>query len=66
MSLGGIKCNGSCQALDADNKVIAGLYVAGGDADIHTSPYLQNGSANGFALGSGLVAGEAAAAEALA
>lgn len=66
MSLGGIKCNGSCQALDEGNVAIAGLYVAGGDADIHTSPYLQNGSANGFALGSGLVAGEAAAAEALA
>lgn len=66
MSLGGIKCNGSCQALDANNAAIAGLYVAGGDADIYTSPYLQNGSANGFALGSGLVAGEAAAGEALA
>lgn len=65
-SLGGIKCNGSCQALDAGNVAIAGLYVAGGDADIHTSPYLQNGSANGFALGSGLVAGESAAVEALA
>lgn len=60
MTLGGIKCNGACQALDEANVAIAGLYVAGGDADIHTSPYLQNGSANGFALGSGLVAGEAA------
>ncbi len=66
MSLGGIKCNGRCQALDADNVAIAGLYVAGGDADIQTSPYLQNGSANGFSLGSGLVAGEAAAAYAVA
>lgn len=66
MTLGGIKCNGSCQALDQDNVAIPGLYVAGGDADIHTSPYLQNGSANGFALGSGLVAGEAAGAAALA
>lgn len=66
MSLGGIKCNGSCQALDEDNVAIAGLYVAGGDADIHTAPYLQNGSANGFALGSGLIAGEAAGAAALA
>lgn len=66
MTLGGIKCNGSCQALDEDNVAIPGLYVAGGDADIHTSPYLQNGSANGFALGSGPVAGEAAGAAALA
>lgn len=62
MTLGGIKCNGSCQALDAANVGIDGLFVAGGDADIHTAPYLQNGSANGFALGSGLLAGEAAAA----
>ena len=66
MTIGGIKCNGSCQALDAGNVAVAGLFVAGGDADIHTAPYLQNGSANGFALGSGLVAGEAAAACALA
>ena len=66
MSLGGIKCNGRCQALDADNVAITGLYVAGGDADIQTSPYLQNGSANGFSLGSGLVAGETAGAYATA
>ncbi|MBR2836106.1 MAG: FAD-binding protein [Coriobacteriales bacterium] len=66
MSLGGIKCNGNCQALDERNVVINGLYVAGGDADIHTAPYLQNGSANGFALGSGLIAGEAAGASAMA
>lgn len=66
MSLGGIKCNGDCQALDIANVVIPGLFVAGGDADIYTAPYLQNGSANGFALGSGLVAGEAAATCALA
>ena len=66
MSLGGIKCNGQCQALDQANVAIEGLYVAGGDADIHTAPYLQNGSANGFSLGSGLVAGEAAGKAALA
>lgn len=62
LSLGGIKCNSSCQALDADNKPISGLFVAGADADLFTSPYYAAGSANGFAIGSGLLAGEAAAA----
>ena len=62
LSLGGIKCNASCQALDADGKPVAGLYVAGVDAALFTSPYYQMASANGFALGSGLIAGEAAAA----
>ncbi len=63
LSLGGIKCNGTCQALDADNVPIPGLYVAGADADLYTSPYYAAGSANGFAIGSGLIAGEAAARE---
>lgn len=66
LSLGGIKCNAAMQALDAQNKTIPHLFVAGADADIFTSPYYAAGSANGFALGSGLVAGEAAAADALA
>ena len=61
LSLGGIKCDANCQALDPDNKPIAGLYVAGADADLYTSPYYAAGSANGFAVGSGLIAGEEAA-----
>lgn len=61
LSLGGIKSNASCQALDADGKPVAGLYVAGVDADLFTSPYYQMASANSFALASGLIAGEAAA-----
>lgn len=62
LSLGGIKSNASCQALDADGKPIPGLFVAGADADLFTSPYYQMASANSFALSSGLIAGEAAAA----
>ena len=61
LSLGGIKSSASCQALDADGKPVAGLYVAGVDADLFTSPYYQMASANSFALASGLIAGEAAA-----
>lgn len=61
LSLGGIKCDANCQALDADNQPISGLYVAGADADLFTSPYYAAGSANGFAVASGLIAGEAAA-----
>ncbi len=61
LSLGGIKCNARCQAVNADNKVVDGLFVAGADADLFTSPYYAAGSANGFAIGSGLIAGEEAA-----
>lgn len=62
LSLGGIKTNANCQALDADGKPIEGLYVAGVDADLFTSPYYQMASANGFCLASGLIAGESASA----
>ena len=65
LSLGGIKCDGRCHAVDASNKVVPGLFVAGADADLFTSPYYAAGSANGFAVGSGLIAGEAAAEAAL-
>lgn len=59
-TIGGVKCNGKCEALDGEGNAIPGLYVAGGDADIYSSPYYLNGTANGFSLGSGLVAGRAA------
>lgn len=61
LSLGGIRCNGNMQALDSNGKPIPALFVAGSDADIFTSPYYAPGSANGFAIGSGLIAGETAA-----
>ena len=66
LSLGGIKTNAAGQALDAHNHAVAGLYVAGADADLFTSPYYQMASCNGFCLGSGIVTGEAAATYALA
>ena len=66
LSLGGIKTNAAGQALDAHNHAVTGLYVAGADADLFTSPYYQMASCNGFCLGSGIVTGEAAAAYALA
>ena len=61
LTLGGVKCDENCQVLTADNSPIKGLFVAGADADLFTSPYYAPGSANGFAIGSGLIAGEAAA-----
>ena len=64
LSLGGIKCDEVMHALDAKNDVIPGLFVVGADADLFTSPYYAPGSANGFAIGSGLIAGEQAAKEA--
>lgn len=65
LSMGGIKCDGGMRVLDADNKVVDGLFVAGADADIFQVPYIQGGSGNGFSLGSGLIAGESAAQYAL-
>lgn len=60
-TIGGIKTDGNCRALDADNHVIGGLYVAGCAADLWSVPYYQGGSCNGFSLASGLLAGETAA-----
>ncbi len=61
LTLGGIKTNGKFQAVDADNKPIKGLYMAGADADLWGVPYFQGGSAQGFCFASGLLAGENAA-----
>lgn len=61
-SLGGIKTNASCQALDADDKPVPSLFVCGVDADIYTSPLWLMACENGFAIASGLIAGESAAA----
>lgn len=65
LSLGGIKVNGKCQALDADNHVVKNLYVAGTDADLWSVPYVMGGSAHGFCQASGWLAGESAAKETL-
>lgn len=61
LSLGGIKTNGNCQALDVAGRAIPNLYVAGADADLWVVPYVTKGSANGFCLASGWLAGESAA-----
>lgn len=61
LSLGGIKTNASCQVLDAGGKPVDNLYVAGADADLWAVPYVTKGSANGFCLASGWLAGESAA-----
>ena len=61
LTLGGIKTNEKCQALDAENEVINNLYIAGTDADLWGVPYALGGSANGFCLASGWLAGESAA-----
>ncbi|MBR2835899.1 MAG: FAD-binding protein [Coriobacteriales bacterium] len=61
LSLGGVKCDAKCHALDPDNRPIDKLYIAGADADLFCAPYIAGGSANGFAQASGLIAGESAA-----
>ncbi len=64
VTLGGIKTDGFCRAVDADNDVVAGLYVAGVDGDFWSTPYYQGGSCNGLSLASGVLAGQTAAHDA--
>jgi fumarate reductase flavoprotein subunit len=66
LTLGGIKTNGSFNAMDESNRPIEGLYVAGSDADLWGVPYFQGGSAQGFCFTSGMLAGESAASKSLA
>lgn len=62
LSLGGIKTDDRCRVLNAENKPIGNLYAAGADADLWAVPYVSKGTANGFCLASGWLAGESAAA----
>lgn len=61
LTLGGIKTDEGCRALDANNDPVKNLYVAGADADLWAVPYVLPGSANGFCLASGWLAGVQAA-----
>jgi fumarate reductase flavoprotein subunit len=63
VTLGGIKTDGLCRALDSTNKTVEGLYVGGVDGDFWSVPYYQGGSCNGFSLASGVLAGNTAAAD---
>ena len=65
VTLGGIKTDGFCRAVNADNDVVDGLYVAGVDGDFWSVPYYQGGSCNGFSLASGALAGNTAAEDVL-
>lgn len=69
-TLGGIRVNENLEAVDEALKPVPGLFAAGGDAagfygNITTYPPYE-GLATGFALNSGRIAGESAAARALA
>lgn len=61
VTLGGIKTDGYCRAVDADANPISGLFVAGVDGDFWAVPYFEGGSAQGFCVGSGYLAGVTAA-----
>jgi len=64
-SLGGIKINHKTEVLDTHDDVIPGLYAAGADAEAiygDTYPITLPGSTMGFAINSGRIAGENAAA----
>ena len=61
LTLGGIKCDEDCRALNAANDPIPGLFVAGADADLWAVPYYEGGSAQGFCIASGYLAGLTAA-----
>ncbi len=57
-TFGGVKTNAFCQALDADQQVISGLYVAGVDnGSCFCTPYYDNeGAALGTSFCSGILA----------
>lgn len=61
VTLGGIKTDGFCRAVNADADVIPGLFVAGVDGDFWAVPYFEGGSCQGFCVGSGYLAGVTAA-----
>lgn len=61
LSLGGIKVDERCRAIDEENNPIEHVYVAGTDADLWSVPYTLGGSANGFSIASGWLAGRCAA-----
>ena len=61
VTLGGIKTDGFCRAVDADANPIPGLFVAGVDGDFWAVPYFEGGSCQGFCVGSGYLAGVTAA-----
>ena len=64
-SLGGIKINYRTEVLDTSGDIIPGLYAAGADAEAiygDTYPISLPGSTMGFAVNSGRMAGENAAA----
>lgn len=61
VTLGGIKTDGFCRAVDAEANPIPGLFVAGVDGDFWAVPYFEGGSAQGFCVGSGYLAGVTAA-----
>jgi len=59
LTLGGVKINTNMQALDTEENVIPGLYVAGQDmGGLYDSTYdlLVEGSASSFAFSSGRIA----------
>ena len=58
---GGMKTDDHCRALNSDHNVIEGLFVAGLDADIESTPYMVGATCHGFSVGSGYIAAEAAA-----
>ena len=65
VTLGGIKTDGFCRAVNSDNDIVDGLYVAGVDGDFWSVPYFQGGSCNGLSLASGVLAGKTAAEDVL-
>ena len=63
-TIGGIRVNGRTEALTKDRKVIPGLYAAGDiiAAEIFGDPPINGVGTLGFAVSTGLIAGEAALA----
>ena len=63
VTMGGIKTDSTCCALDKENERIPGLYVAGSDnGSVYSGPYYDvGGTSSGLAIQTGWIAGQEAA-----
>ena len=60
VTMGGIKTDDTCRALDRENRPVPGLYVVSSDnGSAFSSPYYDiGGTSSGLAMGTGWIAGE--------
>ncbi len=64
-TIGGVKVDGFCRALDEEGNYIPGLFVTGSDADLWSTQYTYGNTCQGFESMSGYLAAEICAGNTL-